>query len=182
MNKAKSKKPKAAAVRKFPIRCINCGQVEVHPTKISYDTAKNYDGKLYRLHVPDLHVNQCRNCKEIYFGADADEQINAALRDELALLTPEQIRNNLDALNLNQKDAAERLGIAQETLSRWLTGAIIQSRAMDNLLRVFFGCIQARKHLSGAHQDRGFGTSIAAVGTAKTRWRAVRKRTPKMAS
>jgi hypothetical protein len=168
--------------KKFPIRCINCGQVQVRPAVIPYDTEKNQDGKLYKLHFPDLHANRCENCGEIYFGIDADTQINAALRDELGLLTPEQIRCNLVALKLNQKEAAERLGIAPETLSRWLTGAMIQSRAMDNLLRVFFGCTDVREHLSGVNQDRTFGANVISVVNAKNRWKGGKKRISRIVS
>ncbi len=121
----------------FPIRCVECGRVEVHPVIIPFEIDKNQDGKLYHLRIPKLHANRCENCGEIYLGSEADAQISAALREEIGLLTPEQIRGNLAALNLNQKEAAEQMGIAPETMSRWLTGAMIQSRAMDNLLRRF---------------------------------------------
>ena len=159
--------------KKFPIRCVECGQVAVRPAMIPFEIEKNQDGKLYQLHIPKLHANRCENCGEVYLGSEADAQISAALRDEIGLLTPQQIRGNLAALKLNQKDAAEQLGIAAETMSRWLTGAMIQSRAMDNLLRVFFGCTEVRKQLSGANQDRNFGASIAS-GTIARRARGLK--------
>jgi DNA-binding transcriptional regulator YiaG len=140
--------------RKFPIRCVNCGQVEVRPAVIPYDIEKNHDGKLYKLHISHLNSNRCDNCGEIYFGNTADMQINAALRSELELLSPEQIRNGLTALQLNQKEAAEQIGVAAETMSRWLTGTMIQSRAMDNLLRMFFGCDEVRRQLEIIQQNR----------------------------
>jgi hypothetical protein len=168
MKKNGTASPKSAErYKKFPIRCVECGQVEVRPAMIPFEIEKNQDGKLYQLHIPRLHANRCDNCGEIYLGSEADAQISAALRDEIGLLTPEQIRGNLATLKLNQKDAAEQLGIAPETMSRWLTGAMIQSRAMDNLLRVFFGCTEVREHLSGANQDRNFGTSIVSGTTAR---------------
>jgi len=42
---------------------------------------------------------------------------------------------------------AELLGVAKETISRWETGALIQSRAMDNLLRLFFESEDVRRRL-----------------------------------
>ncbi|MBI3468595.1 MAG: transposase [Planctomycetes bacterium] len=46
------------------------------------------------------------------------------------------------------KEAARQLGIAEATLSRWLNETQIQSRAMDNLLRVFFAFPEVRRALS----------------------------------
>ncbi len=50
---------------------------------------------------------------------------------------------------MQQKTLAACLGIAEATLSRWLSGGLIQSRAMDNLLRVYFGIPAVRELLTG---------------------------------
>jgi transcriptional regulator with XRE-family HTH domain len=50
---------------------------------------------------------------------------------------------------MSQKEVAQRLGIAEATLSRWLHETQIQSRSMDNLLRVFFALPQVRRMLRG---------------------------------
>jgi hypothetical protein len=60
-----------------------------------------------------------------------------------------------------EKQAAARLGIAEATLSRWMTGSIIQSRAMDNLLRVYFAFPDVRRALSGVEQDAQLGLQPA---------------------
>jgi transcriptional regulator with XRE-family HTH domain len=54
------------------------------------------------------------------------------------LLTPQEMQERRARLGMNQQELAEQLGVAKETISRWETGAMIQSRAMDNLLRLFF--------------------------------------------
>ena len=84
---------------------------------------------------------------------EVDDQINAALRAHLHLLTPADMRAALARIGLTQKDAAERLGIAEETLSRWLNETQIQSRAMDNLLRAFFAFPAVRDALQ-AHDPQ----------------------------
>jgi transcriptional regulator with XRE-family HTH domain len=58
---------------------------------------------------------------------------------------------------LSQKDLAERLGVAEATISRWETGAQIQSRALDNLLRVYFAVPEVRSVLRGVEQDPQLG-------------------------
>jgi hypothetical protein len=42
---------------------------------------------------------------------------------------------------------AEQLGIAKETIARWEAGLMIQSRAMDNLLRLYFESEEVRSRL-----------------------------------
>ena len=85
---------------------------------------------------------------------------------EERLLTPQQIREGREALGLQSKELAERLGVAKETLSRWETGMMIQSRAMDNLLRAYFAVPEVRAVLQGPNQDVALGTpAVAHPGT-----------------
>jgi putative zinc finger/helix-turn-helix YgiT family protein len=97
--------------------------------------------------VPKLRVPRCGACGELVFDNDADEQIAEALREKLGLLSAGQIRENRDALGLSQRSLAEHLGVAVETISRWETGALTQTRAMDRYLRVYFGVPAARAAL-----------------------------------
>ena len=47
------------------------------------------------------------------------------------LLTPEDIRQGCEKLELTQKQLANLLGVGKATVSRWETEAQIQQRAMD---------------------------------------------------
>jgi DNA-binding transcriptional regulator YiaG len=101
----------------------------------------------------------CQACGEKVFTEKVDGQINSALRSHLQLLTPADMRSALARVSMTQKQAADRLGIAEATLSRWLNETQIQSRAMDNLLRVFFAFPQVRSVLNGEAQDPELGTA-----------------------
>ena len=59
---------------------------------------------------------------------------------------------------MTQKVVAERLGITEATLSRWLNETQIQSRAMDNLMRVFFSFPSVRNALSFSSPEHSLGT------------------------
>jgi putative zinc finger/helix-turn-helix YgiT family protein len=124
--------------RPFPHPCSECGEVEVWPATIAYDAEIKHDGRLHKIHIAQLQVNQCGACGEVFFVAFTDDQISGALREHLNLLMPQQIRDGIKALGLSQKEFGERTGIAAETISRWIGGAYIQSRAMDTLMRLFF--------------------------------------------
>jgi putative zinc finger/helix-turn-helix YgiT family protein len=84
----------------------------------------------------------------LVFDNDADRQIAQALRGHLGLLSPEEIRGSRDELGISQRELAEHLGVAAETISRWENGALTQSRAMDRYLRLYFGVPAARAALA----------------------------------
>jgi hypothetical protein len=122
----------------FPRRCPECGKMEVCLAVISYDAQVNHDGRLYSFHIPRLHVNKCGGCGDVFFDNLTDDEISQALRDHLNLLSPQDIRKGIRSRGLNQKQFGKAIGVAQETISRWLSDTHIQSRAMDILMRMFF--------------------------------------------
>jgi len=157
---SKSRKRPHAADRPFPWRCRHCGTKEVAMTTTEYTVDVQHDGRLYTLTVPDLNIPACGACGEKVFSEQVDRQVNEALRAHLKLLSPAQIREAIGRLDLSQKEFAQRLGIAEATLSRWLNETQIQSRSMDNLLRVFFALPQVRTVLCGESQDPELGAQL----------------------
>jgi putative zinc finger/helix-turn-helix YgiT family protein len=111
----------------------------VHPTEIAHESQVKHDGRLHTISVPNLRVVKCGHCGAINLTNESDEQIADALRSKLGLLQPGQIREARTALQLTQAALAGHLGIAPETISRWESGTLIQSRAMNKLLCNFFG-------------------------------------------
>jgi len=146
--------------RPFPWKCPVCLKHEVFPDRIPYTAEIKHDGVLHSVHLPSLEVPRCRSCGELLFDDRADDQINDALRLQLRLLTPTQIRTGREDLGLSPSELAQRMGIAEATISRWETGALIQSRAMDNLLRLYFALPEVRKVLRGADQDPALGAVV----------------------
>ena len=67
-------------------------------------------------------------------GRRTDSAVSA---EQLGLLSAEQIRLNREQLGLSQRDLANHLGVAVETISRWENGVLTQTRAMDRYLRVY---------------------------------------------
>jgi DNA-binding transcriptional regulator YiaG len=128
------------------------------PTRIDYPARINYDGRIVSFLAKDISIPICQNCGDKRFTLDVDDQINAALCAHLGLLTPERIRAEIERLGLSQKQVAERLGIAEATLSRWVSKQVIQSRAMDNYLRVFFQFPEVRTALAAVSIDSAAAT------------------------
>jgi putative zinc finger/helix-turn-helix YgiT family protein len=149
--------------RPFPWPCSDCLTPTVVPAVMEYTAKVKHDGVVYELHFPALEIPRCQTCGETYSTNAVDEQVSDALRARLCLLTPAQMQQQIKQLGLNQKQLAERLGVAQETISRWVNGALIQSRAMDNLLRLYFALPEVRNALRGAGQDPELGRAQQAA-------------------
>jgi putative zinc finger/helix-turn-helix YgiT family protein len=139
--------PHQSQGKPFPWQCPECGKKDVRPATVRHTSQVKHDGRLYTVEVPTLRVPQCGNCRELLFDNDADEQIAQALRDQLGLLSGEQIRKSREDLGLSQRTLADHLGVAVETISRWENSALTQTRAMDRYLRVYFGVPAARAAL-----------------------------------
>jgi DNA-binding transcriptional regulator YiaG len=137
-----------AADAPFPWHCRHCWQEKVFAARIDYTCDINYDGRLVTVTTNDLEIPICSNCGEKVFTEKVDDQINIALRSQLQLLTPLQIREGISKLGLSRKEVADRLGVAEDLLWRWMHGFSIQSRAMDNLLRLFLQLPEVRTALS----------------------------------
>jgi putative zinc finger/helix-turn-helix YgiT family protein len=146
--------------RAFPWRCPACGKKEVRRASVPYSAQIKHDGQLHTVAMQGLCVPKCGACGELVFDNDADEQIARALRSQLGLLSGEQIRGSREALGLSQREMAEQLGVAVETVSRWESGAWTQTRAMDRYLRVFFSVPAARAALVERFGDSPLGVHV----------------------
>ena len=144
----------------FPWQCPKCLKRTVVPDRTDFSIEVRYEGRLHTIPLKGLAVAVCSSCNERVFTSEADEAIRTAMREQLHLLTPEQIQAAIRKLGLKQKELAARLGVADETVSRWISGSMLQTRAMDNLLRAYFALPQVRAALTGASQDPDFGTSV----------------------
>jgi putative zinc finger/helix-turn-helix YgiT family protein len=139
--------PQSGKDRPFPWRCVECGLDSIIPVATDYTTTVKHDGRPYTIHIPNLAIPTCPQCGKQLFTAQVDDQITAKLRADIDLLTPDEIKAQRQRLGLNQEELADQLGTAKGTISRWETGALIQSRAMDNLLRLYFDSEDARERL-----------------------------------
>ncbi len=87
----------------FPWRCPECGKREVRPATVRHTSEIKHDGRHYTVEVPRLRVPRCSACGELVFDNEADDQIAQALRQQLGLLSGEQIRKNREDLGLSQR-------------------------------------------------------------------------------
>lgn len=124
--------------RPFPWRCSTCGKEEVRPATIAHTATVKHHGRQHKVEVSDLPVLRCGACSAILFENDSHERILRALRTQLDLLQPHEIRKERKERGLNQQELAQAVHAALATVCRWETGTNIQSRRADRALREFF--------------------------------------------
>ena len=105
----------------FPWRCPKCGLKEVRPSVAPYAAEVKHDGRVHEVAIDQLEIPTCQSCGEKVFSKHVDDQISQALRRQLRLFSPNEIRSALRSLGMPQKELARRLGVAEATLSRWAT-------------------------------------------------------------
>jgi putative zinc finger/helix-turn-helix YgiT family protein len=135
--------------RPFPWKCVRCGERSMQPEEIDYTTEIVHDGRSYQVNVPALRTPRCQNptCREILLDTDANRRITQAFRCAADLLEPDEIRRRREELGLTQAALAARLEVGPATVSRWETGAQIQQRSLDKLLRLYFDLPEVRRAL-----------------------------------
>lgn len=120
------------------MKCMECGG---ELFRSSQPITSEFRGE--KLIVCDVEHWCCSSCDEIIYDADDlaaySKAENAAYRERLGLLSPEEIRAIRRKLDLTQKQFEELLGVSTPTVSRWETGAAVQSKMADNLIRVVGG-------------------------------------------
>ena len=139
--------------REYCKRCAKCRERTVVIAPIAYSTPMHHDGREYTITIADLTVPRCAKCGSFAFDHEACCQIDAAFRKQIGLLAPEEIRLQREALGLTEQQLADHLRIAVATLSRWETGAQIQQRSLDLLMRGFFKNPDFWKSLENHHDD-----------------------------
>lgn len=138
--------------RVFAKKCGTCRQRTMEIATIPYSAKFDHDGRKYEVQVSDLSVPKCANCGTLSFDRDAELRLEAEFRKLLGLLMPDEIRTHRLNRGLSQQQLADLIGISVSTLSRWETGAQIQQRSLDKMLRLVFFTPDARAALENNFQ------------------------------
>ena len=132
----------------FPRKCPSCRERHLDLVTESYEAELEHDGRTYQIAIPSLTLLACSACGNRILPDEADNRVSEELRRVAGLLSPSEIRSQRTNLNLTQKQLSRDLDIAEETLSRWETGAQIQQRGFDKLLRAYFALPTLRNYFS----------------------------------
>ena len=79
----------------------------------------------------------CESCHGTYHGEGTEDAEHDAVCDHLDRLRPSAIRGLRLQLGMNQREFGDHTGIGVASIKRWESGAQIQTKAFDNLLRFY---------------------------------------------
>jgi transcriptional regulator with XRE-family HTH domain len=133
------------ARKPFPWTCPACGKRAVGETTLPYTFTAQHDNKQFEITIDRLEAPRCSECGEVVFDRVVNARLSDAIRERTGLLRPEEIRQHIELLGITQKQLADELHVAQETLSRWVSGSIIQSYNNDQRLRSCLARLMERK-------------------------------------
>ena len=100
--------------------------------------------------VPKLAFHRCPACGEISVSAESARRADAVVAKTTEQMAPAEVADFLKELNLDQKTAAQALGLGEKTFHAWVCGKQPVSRSMSFYLRAlrsnpaFFRFIQRR--------------------------------------
>ncbi len=132
----------------FPWRCSNCGEKSIYEAILDYTTQMPHDRCEYTVRVSGLRAARCTNCGKVKLDVEALDAVDAAFRCQLNLLTPEQIHEQRLKTKLTSSDLASALGVEDFVVQQLEPGDQIQSRTLDNLMRLLFGLAQPQDLLA----------------------------------
>lgn len=148
--------------------CPICGstQVEIQSGHKNYST---YVGdKAIEFPAADLEWEKCEACGEEFFDAYALKRIQIAQMKALKLLTPVELKAFRVGCKMTQAQMADLLQIGAKTYLRWERGQSIQTKALDNYIRLVMGTM---KDVGKPKQKESAAVQPVKPGTALDRTR-----------
>ena len=140
--------------------CPLCGGGRLNEKVI--EESFNYKG--HSLIVPDYRILECSACGEAVVAKDSARQAEKLLRDfgrqVDGLLMAADIKRIRRKLHLTQEQMATVLGGGLKGFARYENGQVVQSRAMDNLLRILDGFPESLGVLSGVTRPQTAAISV----------------------
>lgn len=121
---------------KIPFICGECEDGWVQETEGSYEVTFRRN----QYSIPNVRYLKCEQCGAISFTPEQDSELErrtvSAARLAEGLLPPEDIVGLREFLGISQVDLETILGTGQKHVVRWESGAVFQSRANDERLRL----------------------------------------------
>lgn len=99
---------------------------------------------------------RCPKCGEGILTRDEAREFRERAFDKYRakhkLLGPQDIREIREQLGMSQKELAKRLQLGEVTISRWESNSVIQTSALDLLLRLMRDVPEVRRYIQSGRQ------------------------------
>lgn len=116
--------------------CVVCGSSEASERIAERTVMANGSW----ITIPDDRFMHCTQCGEDYYTGEQSREsmrkVVSARRQYENLLSSEEIRKIRQSLQLTQRELENVLGVGEKTVARWENGTSVQSKALDDVLRL----------------------------------------------
>lgn len=117
-------------------RCVTCRSTDfIHRTgkqKFPFNDGE----RVLQVTIDNVSWDECTGCGELYLDHKARAVIERAQANAAELLSPEELRRIRKAIGTTHSGMAKLLGVGEKSYIRWENGQSIQTRAIDNLIRL----------------------------------------------
>ena len=116
--------------------CSRCGHAPMQARLIDERYEFRFGEERVLVEARGIPVEICESCGERYSGPEAARVHHDAICQALGLLSPDEIRQTRERLEMTQLEFARFTGVSPETIERWERGRLLPDRALDNYLRL----------------------------------------------
>ncbi len=120
-------------VEPMNLTCPLCGSDRVN-TRFEEKSFRHGSGESAPILCATIPVHECRDCGFEFTTSEAHMKCHEAVCRYLGVMTPSEIRDIRQKLNLTQAQFADLTGIAIASINSWEQGKRIQSNALDNFI------------------------------------------------
>jgi len=121
------------------MKCTKCGQVEMGSMPETIERHHYTESGLLNVYLEGVPVRRCPACGEAYFRIRAPGVLHRTIAETVARkpapLTPAEFRFLRKHLGWTGAEAARRMGVTGEQVSRWEHGKTPISAMADRLIR-----------------------------------------------
>jgi putative zinc finger/helix-turn-helix YgiT family protein len=114
-------------------KCPICGKGILQLVRTNYEY-KHPDEPV--VNVPDVWIECCDQCGEQIFPSETSQYIERFIAEQAEQLTPDELEEIRLALDVDQTEMSQILGLGEKTFHRWENGTQFPNRSMCYYIRV----------------------------------------------
>ncbi len=116
--------------------CPVCGHDHARLVRGRFDSVYNQTP----IELDEVEMTECDRCGETTLtpeeSREVSKRVKAAVRQRLGLLAPDEIVSIRRRHGLSQDELERLLGLGRKVVTRWERGVVLQSHAVDVVLRL----------------------------------------------
>lgn len=122
--------------------CSACGNKSLVSKKGTFrfevpENGMNKNVREFHIEIENARWDECGICGETLLSEELDAALERWQYTREGLLTPVEIKEIRESRGLTQKQISMILGVGEKSYTRWENGLSMQTKAMDNLIRIF---------------------------------------------